>query len=220
MRRMKMTLLALAAVLAFAGCPDPNSNTTPKDKYAPAYNVVKYGKFVVQTAYTGWKGFVSIKRNECTDLVCAKLHPDKGDAYKACMAKDQSAVAEFKTCFDKIAQADAIIDKAVPLAVQIFADVKDVIDLKVAYDIAKESVALKKDPDALKKFCDTVFPTKTGDDYTKCLAGDEKMAKFDWEALLKGRACTVYYGLAFVPVPYNKYTDPVRVWFKGYGNCQ
>jgi len=220
----RITLLALP-ILMFAfmatGCPNPVGPTTPKDRYAPAYNVVKYGKFVLQTGHATFKGVVTIKRGECTDLVCSKLHPDKTSAaYKGCMATDQSAVAEFKQCFGKTAQADAIVDKAVPLGLSIFSDVKDIIDLKVSYDVAKESVALNKDPEALQKFCDTVFPSKTSDEYQKCLKGDPNLAKFDYEAALKGRACTVYYGLAFVPAPYNRYTDPVRFWFKAYGGCK
>ncbi|KKN43875.1 hypothetical protein LCGC14_0698890 [marine sediment metagenome] len=222
---MKRITLAAIPILLFAlmvtGCPDPNAQTTPKDKYAPAYNVVRYGKFVVQTAHSTWKGVAAIKHNDCNDLVCAKLHPDKDSAvYKTCMAQDHSAVAEFQQCYGKLGRADAVIDKAVPLALSLFADVKDIIDLKVAYDVAKESVKLKQDPEALQKFCDTVFPGKTGDEYQKCLAGDEDLAKFNWEATLKGRACTVYYGLAFVPAPYNRYTDPVRIWFRGYGGCR
>jgi len=216
---MRRTFLLIPLLALLAGCPQ--NPTTPKDKYAPAYNVVKYGRFVVQTSHSAWKGFVAVKRNDCTDAVCVKLHPDKtSDAYKTCMAQDQSAVAEFKTCFGKIEQADAIIDKAVPLALSVFTDVKEIIDLKVAYDVAKEAVKLKTDPAALQKFCDTVYPAKTGDEYQKCLSGDENLAKFNWEAALKGRACTVYYALAFVPTPYNKYTDPVRLWFKAYGDCK
>jgi hypothetical protein len=215
---MKMIPFAMMAALLLAACPDPVGPTTPKDKYKPAYDVVKYGKFTVQSAHSIFKGVVSMKRDECSDKVCSKLHPDKSSqAYKDCMAKDQSAVAEFKTCFDKLGQADAIVDKAVPLAMSIFADIKDIIDLRVSYDIAKESVKLKKDPEALKTFCATVFPAKTGDEYDKCLKGDEDLAKFNWQAALKGRACTVYHGLAFVPSPYNKYTDPIRFWFQGAG---
>lgn len=219
MRKMKLILLSTTAAMFLMGCPDPNP-VTPKDKFAPGYATVKYGKFVLQTAYTGFKGYVSIKQSECNDKVCAKLHPDKtSEAYKTCMTQDHSAVAEYKTCYGKLGQADAIIDKAYPLAMSILNDVKEILDLVVQYEVAKESVKLQKDPEALTKFCNAVYPAKTGDEYQKCLKG-EQLAKFDYMAALKGRACTAYNALAFMPAPYNKYTDPVRIWFKGYGDCK
>jgi hypothetical protein len=216
MTRMKILLSALVAFV-LTGCPNPNP-VTPKDKYAAGYSTVKYGKFVVQTAYTGFKGFASIKCNECNDKVCSKLHPDKtSEAYKTCMSQDHSAVAEFKACYGKLGQAEVVIDKAYPLTLSVLQDVKEILDLVVQYEVAKESVKLGKDPEALKKFCAAVYPAKTGDEYDKCLKG-EQLAKFDYMAVLKGRACTAYHALDFVPSPYNKYTDPVRMWFKGYGD--
>lgn len=219
MKRLLVVIVTLLFVFLLGACPDPNP-VTPKDKFAPGYATVKYGKFVLQTAYTGFKGFVAMKRGECNDKVCSKLHPDKtSEAYKTCMAQDHSAVAEFKECYGKLGQAEAIIDKAYPLGMSLLNDVKEILDLVVQYEVAKESVKLKKDPEALKKFCDVVYPTKTGDEYEKCLKG-EQLVKFDYMAMLKGRACTAYHALDFVPSPYNKWTDPVRVWFKGYGDCK
>lgn len=211
-------LYAVVILFAFAlsGCPDPNP-ATPKDKFAPGYNTVKYGKLVMQTAYTAFKGAVTIKRSECNDKVCAKLHPDKkSEAYKTCMGQDHSAVAEFKTCYGKLGQAEAIVDKAYPLVMSLFNDVKDILDLAVAYEIAKEAKKLKGDEAALKKFCDTVYPGMSGDEYQKCLKG-EQLAKFDYEAAIKGRACTGYHAFDFIPAPYNKYTDPIRMLLRGYG---
>lgn len=219
MKRTKMILLAALAALFLLGCPTPDPNT-PQGKYAAGYTTVTYGKFIIQTAQTGFKGYVAIKLNECNDVVCVKLHPDKAsDAYKTCMTQDHKAVAEFKTCYGKLGDVEVIIDKAVPLALSLLKDVKEILDLAVAYEIAKEVAKQSGDPAKLKEFCETVYQTKTGDEYEKCLKG-EKLAKFDYVAALKGRACTVYYSLAFVPAPYNKYTDPVRMWFKGYGSCK
>lgn len=217
MKRITVAFLSLFMFATLVACPTPDPNN-PSAKYAAGYATVTYGKFVIQTAYTGFKGYVAIKRNECNDVVCVKLHPDKSSAaYKTCMAQDHSAVAEFKTCYGKLGEAEAIVDKAVPLSLSMMSDVKDILDLLVKYDIAKE--AAKKNPEELKTFCATVFPTKTGDEYEKCLKG-EKLAKFDYAAALKGRACTAYYAFAFVPSPYNKYTDPIRAWFKGMGDCK
>ncbi len=219
MKRTKMTLLAPLAALFLLGCPTPDPNT-PQAKYAPGYNTVTYGKFVIQTMHAGFKGYVAIKLNACNDVVCVKLHPDKAsDAYKTCMTQDHSAVVEFKVCYGKLGDVDVIIDKAVPLAQSVLKDVKEILDLAVAYEIAQEAAKQAGDPAKLKEFCDTVYPTKVGDEYEKCLKG-EQLAKFDWLSALKGRACTVYYSLAFVPVPYSQYTDPVRMWFKGYGSCK
>jgi len=218
MKRIAAPALTLFMLATLAACPPPNPND-PKAKYAAGYTIVTYGKFVIQTAHAGFKGFVAIKHNECNDLVCVKLHPDKkSEAYKTCMTQDHSAVAEFKKCYGKLGQAEAIIDKAVPLCQSILNDIKDILDLKVQYDIAKESATKK--PEELKQFCDTVFPAKSGDEYEKCQKG-ELVKKFDYMAAFKGRACSGYYAFAFVPAPYNKYTDPVRMWFKGYGgNCK
>lgn len=211
-------LIAFVLSLAMFGCPPPNPNN-PRSKYAAGYTTVTMGKLVVQTAYTGFQSYVNIKTAECNDVVCAKLHPAKQDAYKTCMAEDHSDVAEYKTCYGKLGDVQKILDKAVPLALSVMQDVKEALDLAVDYEIAKEAAAKADDPEKLKTFCTTVFPAKTGDQYTKCLAG-EPLEKTDWVAFLRGRACTVYYSLAFVPAPYTKYTDPVRAWFKSYGNCQ
>jgi hypothetical protein len=217
MRRITAIVLSLFMFAMLAACPPPNPND-PKAKYSTGYTIVTYGKFVIQAAHAGFKGFVAVKHNECNDVVCAKLHPDKkSDAYKGCMAQDHSTVAEFKTCYGKLGEAEAIIDKAVPLSLSIMTDVKEILDLKVQYDIAKE--AAKQKPEELKNFCDTVFPAKSGAEYTTCLKGG-LVKKFDYMAAFKGRACTAYYGFAFVPAPYNKYTDPVRMWFKSYGDCK
>lgn len=216
----KVTLLSvIIAALFLLGCPPPNPDN-PKSKYAPGYTTVTMGKLVIKTAHTGFKSYVSVKQNECSDVVCAKLHPDKTSAeYRACMAEDHSGVAEYKACYGKLGEVEKIIDKAVPLALSILGDVKEVLDLAVDYEVAKEAAKRADDPDKLKEFCATVYPAKAGDEYEKCLQG-KPLKKLDWVAILSGRACTVYYALAFVPDPYTKYTDPVRMWFKGYGDCK
>jgi len=219
MRKLHTILGPLLFLSWLTACPPPNPNN-PAAKYQPGYTTVSMGKLVLQTAYAGFKGYVSIKHTECNNSVCVKLHPDKASAaYKSCMAQDHSSVAEFKTCYGKLGDAESIIDKAVPLGLSVLNDVKEILDLAVKYEIAKEAAKAANDPEKLKAFCDTVYPAKTGDEYQKCLKG-EQLAKFDWVAALKGRACTVYHALAFVPDPYNKYTDPVRAWFKVYGSCK
>jgi len=215
----KLTFLSAVLSLFLLGCPPPNPDN-PKDKYAPGFTTVTMGKLVVQTAYTGFKSYVSVKQNECNDVVCAKLHPNKeSEAYKSCMAEDHSGVSEFKVCYGKLGDVEKIIDKSVPLALSLLNDVKEVLELAVDYEVAKEAAKKAEDPEKLKSFCGTVYPAKAGDEYEKCLQG-KPLKRLDWVALLSGRACTVYYALAFVPKPYNKYTDPVRMWFKGYGNCK
>jgi len=219
MKQIKIIVLAIFMFSFLAACPPPNPNT-PAAKYQPGYTTIIVANAVVKTSYSAFLGVESALRESCDDKVCAKLHPDKTSvAYKECMSQDHSAVVEWKTCYGKMAQAKPIVDKAVPLGLSVLAEAKASLDFAVQYETAKEAKEASKDPQKLQAFCDSAFPEKAGAEYQKCIAG-QPLAKADWQPLLQKGSCVVYSSLAFVPVEYMKYTEPVRVWFKWYGNCK
>lgn len=219
MKRISILLMMVIFVLGLGGCPTPDP-ANPKAHYQAAYTTVAVAKATITTAYGVWRGIEENKRQTCTEKVCFKLHPDKTSAaFKTCMATDQSAVDDFKTCYGKMGEAKAIVDKIVPLAISLLNDTKDSIDFAVEYLIAKQAKEAQKDPTKLKEFCDKAYPTKTGNEYQKCLDGKD-VKKADWEGFLKGRCCTVYNGLVFFPDEWAKYIDPIKFWFKAYGQCQ
>jgi len=219
MKQIKIIVLALFMFSFLAACPPPDPNN-PAAKFQPGYTTITVAKAVVKAGYSTFLGVESALHESCDDKVCAKLHPDKASAaYKECMAQDHSAVAEWKTCYGKMAQAKPIVDKAVPLALSVLDEAKASLDFAVQYEMAKEAKEAAKDPKKLQAFCDSAFPGKTGTEYQKCLAG-QPLAKADWQPLLQKGSCVVYASLAFVPVEYAKYTEPVRIWFKGYGGCK
>lgn len=218
MRRIYATVLTLSMFMTLAACPPPDPNN-PASKYQTAYTTATVAKAVVQGGYATFLGVESTLRDTCSDKVCAKLHPVKTSAkYKECMAEDHSAVVEWKACYGKMAQAKPIVDKAVPLALSLISESRSAIDFAVQYDMAKAAKEAAKDPKELQDFCDSAFPAKTGEEYQKCIAG-QPLKKADWQKLLKGGSCIVYNSLAFVPEGYKQYTEPVRIWFKGYGGC-
>ena len=219
MKRICAIVLSLVMFSMLAACPPPNPNT-PAAKYQPGFTTVLVAQAVVKTGYSTFLGVESALHESCDDKVCVKLHPDKtGAPYKECMAQDHSAVAEWKTCYGKMAQAKPIVDKAVPLALSVLSEAKAALEFAVQYETVKEAAEAAKDPKTLQAFCVSAFPEKTGDQYTKCLAG-QPLAKADWQALLIKGSCVVYNALAFVPVEYAKYTELVRIWFKAYGSCK
>ncbi len=218
MRNLKRASVAIVALALVAGCPPPDPNN-PVSKYQPGYTTVTIVKAVVNAGYSTFLGVESALREDCNKQVCSKLHPDPASqAYKDCMAQDHSAVAEWKTCYGKMAEAKPIVDKAVPLARSLVDEVKAALDFAVQYEIAKTAKAKASDPAKLKEFCDKVFPYKVGDEYQKCIAG-LPLKKADWSGLLKKGSCLVYNSLAFTPTKYAKYVGPISIWFKGYGNC-
>ena len=220
MRRIQATVLALFMFAMLAGCPPTPDPNTPAAKYQPGYTTVMVAKAVVRSGYAVFLGVESTLRDTCNDKVCAKLHPDKtGAKYKECMAQDHTAVPEWKTCYGKMAQAKPIVDKTVPVALSLMDEVKSALDFAVQYETAKEAKEAAKDPKKLQEFCEKAFPEKTGEEYQKCIAG-QPLKKADWQKLLKGGSCVVYNALTFVPDEYKKYTEPVRIWFKGYGSCK
>jgi len=219
MKRISAIVLSLFMFAMLAACPPPDPNN-PASKYQPGYTTVVVAKAVVNGGYSTFLGVEAALHESCDDKVCAKLHPDKASAaYKECMAQDHAAVAEWKTCYGKMAQAKPIVDKAVPIARSVLDEAKAALDFAVQYDTAKAAAAAAKDPKKLQEFCDSAFPEKTGEEYQKCIAG-QPLKKADWQNLLKVGSCIVYNALAFVPAEYAKYTEPVRIWFKGYGSCK
>jgi len=219
MKRLYATVLSLVMFSMLAACPPPNPNT-PAAKYQPGITTVIVSKTVVKAGYSTFLGVESALHETCDDKVCAKLHPEKtGAPYKACMSQDHAAVAEWKTCYGTMAQAKPIVDKAVPLALSVLDEAQASLEFAIQYETAKEAKEVAKDPAKLQAFCASAFPEKTGDQYTKCIAG-QPLAKADWQALLIKGSCVVYAALAFVPVEYAKYTEPIRIWFKGYGSCK
>ena len=54
-----------------AACPPPNPND-PKAKYATGYTLVKYGKWTLETAHVGFKGFVT-SIPLCLQVGCCQL---------------------------------------------------------------------------------------------------------------------------------------------------
>jgi len=219
MRNVQRAAVAIVALALVAGCPPPDPNN-PASKYQPGYTTVTIAKAVLNAGYATFMGVEANVREGCTKKICVKLHPDQGSqAFKDCMGKDHSAAPEFKTCYGKMAQAKAIIDKVHPLAISVIDEVKAALDFVVQYEIAKLAKENAKDPAKLKEFCDKVFPAKSGEEYQKCIAG-QPLKKGDWDGLLKKGSCLVYNGLAFFPDQYAKYVMPVRIWFKGYGGCK
>lgn len=219
MRRTVVALFTILFMLALFGCPPPDPND-PKAKFRTAYMTIAVAKATIKIAYGVWQGVEENHRLGCTEKVCYKLHPDKTSAaFKACMATDQSAVAEFKTCYGKMGDAKRIIDKAVPLSLSVLDDTKDSIDFAVEYQIAKDAKEAQKDPVKLKEFCDKAYPSKIGDEYQNCLAGKD-VKKADWSGFLKARCCTVDKAFAFIPDKWAKYVETIRAWFRAYGNCK
>lgn len=217
-RTTTLTVLAFVLLL-LGGCPTPDP-ANPKAKYQSAYLTISVAKATITTAYGVWQGIEENQRQTCTEKVCIKLHPDKAsEAFKTCMATDQSAVAEFKTCYGKMGTAKVIVDKAVPLGLSLLDDTKASIDFAVEYDIAKQAKEAQKDPAKLKDFCDKAYPSKTGEQYQLCLEGKD-LKKADWNGFLKGRCCTIYRALVFFPDKWAQYIEPIRMWFKAYGSCQ
>ena len=135
------------------------------------------------------------------------------------MASDHSAVAEWKTCYGKMGEAKAIMDKSIPVVTSLLDEVDAAIDFAIAYEMAKAQKEAAKDPKKLQEFCDNAFPAKTGQDYQDCLAG-KPLKKADWQPMLRKGSCVAYNSLAFMPTKYAKYVEPIRIWFKGYGGCK
>jgi len=219
MKRIASLILVSLFVLSLVGCPTPDP-ANPKAKYQAAFTTIAVAKATVTAAYGVWKGVEANKYQECTKRVCVKLHPVKTSTeFKSCMATDQSGVDEFKTCYGDMGKAKAIIDKAVPLTLSLLDDTKDAIEFAVEYEVAKEAKEAQKDPAKLKEFCDKAFPAKTGDQYQLCLDGKD-VKKADWKGFLVARCCTVDKAFAFMPDAWAKYVEPIRVWFRAYGNCK
>ena len=171
MKRIASLIMLSLFILSLTACPVPDP-ANPKAKYQAAFTTIAVAKVTVTAAYGVWKGVEENKRQECTEKVCVKLHPIKTSAeFKNCMATDQSAVDDFKSCYGDMGKAKAIIDKAVPLTLSLLDDTKDAIEFAVEYEIAKQAKEAQKDPTKLKDFCDKAYPSKTGDQYQLCLDG-------------------------------------------------
>lgn len=204
-KHLQAILVITAMTVLLAGCPQTNP-------YQTARTTITIARTTLRVANTGFMAYEQTHRRSCNDKICSKLHPNKTSAeYKDCMAKDHSAVPEWKTCYGKMAQAVPIFTKSMTLGNALLDEATSAVDL------AEELDKIKTDKKKLEEACLKIDPSK-GDEYKKCIAG-QTPKKADWYAVLKGGACVVYHALDFFPEKYLKYILPVRVLLNGLGNC-
>jgi len=224
---MILTLLMVPWLQAATCQPvGPNAPTV----YDKARTTINIFEVTINTLKAGFDGVATVMKQDCTQKLCAKLHPDKGDKYKTCLQQDHSTVAEFQKCY-VVGAAQPWVDKGVEVGQEGCKLARAAIQLKQDLDAVRDNKELKAKcaggdkaacdeyTKAVEAICLQVDPQK-GDAYKACVAG-KPVGAADWMAVAKRSACVAYSSLKIVPAnpKYDLYINMARGWLKGFGGC-
>lgn len=177
--------------------------------------------FVAETTMVGVRTAITLtdlafakahqmRDQSCDAIICAKLDPDKGEKYKACMAEDHASNAEYVSCMKKVTDAQVLWGKIEKTILATLSAGDELIAILKKIEAAKAGGNVAD----LEAACTKYDPTK-GEKYKQCLTG-ETAGLTDWLNLFKGGMCVASKGLAFMPTEYDPYVKPVRAVLDSY----
>jgi hypothetical protein len=202
---MKKFILAVLFAFVLTACPQ----TT--DPYQVARSTITIVRTTATVAHSAFMAADSAKQRECSNVVCIKLDPDKGNKYTTCMGEPHDADPTFALCYKKMKDARILVDKSFALSNAMCNESTEAVNL------AEQLAKIKDDKAKLEIVCAKLDPTK-GTEYAKCIDG-LPVEKADWNKVLIVGACVAYHALDFVPVEYAKYITPVRAVLNSFGGC-
>ena len=197
-------VVAVIAMILLVACPKK------QDPFFIAETTVVGVRTAVTLTDLAFAKAHQVRDQSCDAIVCAKIDPDKGEKYKACMAEDHATNTEYKACMKKITDAEALWDKISKTILATLSASTELIAILKKIEAAKVS----QNAEDLEAACSKYDPTK-GEKYKKCMSG-ETVGLADWLILLKSGLCVASKGLVFMPAEYDPYVKPVRAVLDSY----